>query len=147
CLRRHTWSELDPPGLAAMVAALVYEPRRDDGPVDPRRLPGGNFVSALDQTKRLHRKLSELEASHQLPSSGEISAQLALAVHRWASGHHLDDILEGDDLQVGDFVRWCKQVIDVLDQIITVGVGPIQSTAMTARGLVFRGIVALSSVA
>ena len=147
CLRRHTWSELDPPGLAAMVAALVYEPRRDDGPVDPRHLPGGEFVSALDQTKRLHRKLSELEAAHQLPSRGEISPQLALAVHRWASGHHLDDILEGDDLQVGDFVRWCKQVIDVLDQIITVGVGPIQSTAITARGLVFRGIVALSSVA
>ena len=147
CLRRQAWSELSPSELAAMVAALVYEPRRDDGPVDPRFLPGGNFPGALDHTRRLHRKLTEVEMKHQLPVSSELSPQLALAVYRWAQGHHLDDILEGDEVQVGDFVRWCKQIIDVLDQIITVGVGPIHNTALEARALVFRGIVALSSVA
>ena len=147
CLRRQAWSELSPSELAAMVAALVYEPRRDDGPVDSRFLPGGNFPGALDHTRRLHRKLTEVEMKHQLPASSELSPQLALAVYRWAQGHHLDDILEGDEVQVGDFVRWCKQIIDVLDQIITVGVGPIHNTALEARALVFRGIVALSSVA
>ena len=147
CLRRQAWRDVDAPELAAIVATLVYEPRRDDGPVDPRFLPGGNYPSALDHTRRLHRKLSEVEQAHQLPSTSELSPQLALAVHRWALGHHLDDILEGDDIQVGDFVRWCKQIIDVLDQIITVGVGPVHATALEARALVFRGIVALSSVA
>ncbi|MDP4972171.1 MAG: RNA helicase, partial [Pontimonas sp.] len=147
CLRRQAWSDLSASELAAMVAALVYEPRRDDGPVDPRFLPGGNFPGALDHTRRLHRKLTEVEMKHQLPVSSELSPQLALAVYRWAQGHHLDDILEGDEVQVGDFVRWCKQIVDVLDQIITVGVGPIHHTALEARALVFRGIVALSSVA
>jgi ATP-dependent RNA helicase HelY len=147
CLRRQAWGDLNASELAAMVAALVYEPRRDDGPVDPRFLPGGNFPGALDHTRRLHRKLTEVEIKHQLPVSSELSPQLALAVYRWAQGHHLDDILEGDEVQVGDFVRWCKQIVDVLDQIITVGVGPIHHTALEARALVFRGIVALSSVA
>jgi ATP-dependent RNA helicase HelY len=146
CLRRQAWTDLDAPELAAMVATLVYEPRRDDGPLDPRLLPGGAYPGALDHTRRLHRKLSELEQAHQLPVSTELSPHLALAVHRWATGHHLDDILEGDDVQVGDFVRWCKQIVDVLDQIITVGVGPVHHTAFEARALVFRGIVALSSV-
>jgi ATP-dependent RNA helicase HelY len=147
CLRRQAWTDLDAPELAAMVATLVYEPRRDDGAVDPRFLPGGEFPGALDHTRRLHTKLSELELRHQLPVSSQLSPHLALAVHRWAKGHHLDDILEGDEVQVGDFVRWCKQIVDVLDQIITVGVGPVQHTALEARALVFRGIVALSSVA
>jgi ATP-dependent RNA helicase HelY len=147
CLRRQTWRDLDAPELAAMVATIVYEPRRDDGPVDPRFLPAGNFVSALDQTRRLHRKLSDIEQAHQLPVTSELSPQLAMPVYRWAKGHHLDDILEGDDIQPGDFVRWSKQIIDVIDQIVTVGVGPVHDTALQARGLVFRGIVALSSVA
>ena len=147
CLRRHAWGDLGAPELAAMVATLVYEPRRDDGPLDPRFLPGGEFPGALDHTRRLHRRLSEVELHHQLPVSPDLSPHLALAVYRWARGHHLDDILEGDEIQVGDFVRWCKQIIDVLDQIITVGVGPIHHTALEARALVFRGIVALSSVA
>jgi ATP-dependent RNA helicase HelY len=147
CLRRQAWMDLDGPELAAMVATLVYEPRRDDGPVDPRFLPGGEFPGALDHTRRLHRKLTEVELRHQLPVSSELSPHLALAVHRWAKGHHLDDILEGDEVHVGDFVRWCKQIVDVLDQVITVGVGPVHHTAREARALVFRGIVALSSVA
>jgi len=146
CLRRQVWNDLSAPELAAIVSVLIYEPRRDDGPVDRRSLPGGNFPSALDLTTRLHRKLAEIEAAHNLPSSSELSPHLALAMTRWAEGQHLDDILEGSDLQVGDFVRWCKQVIDVLDQIMTVGVGPVQTTAKEARASVFRGIVALSSV-
>jgi len=147
CLRRHAWSELDAAELAAMVATIVYEPRRDDGPIDPRFLPGGAFPGALDHTRRLHQRITEVELRHQLPVGSELAPHLALAVYRWAKGHHLDDILEGDEIQVGDFVRWCKQCVDVLDQIITVGVGPLHHTALEARALIFRGIVALSSVA
>jgi len=47
---------------------------------------------------------------------------------------------------VGDFVRLCKQVIDVLDQIEQVDNGPTGSIAREARAAVFRGIVALSSL-
>ncbi len=130
-----------------MVATIVYEPRRDDGPIDPRFLPGGAFPGALDHTRRAPPENHRGGASPSTPGRVGACPHLALAVYRWAKGHHLDDILEGDEIQVGDFVRWCKQCVDVLDQIITVGVGPLHHTALEARALIFRGIVALSSVA
>src|SRR3712207_7468054 len=34
CLRRRVWNELDPASMAAMAAALVYEPRREEGQTD-----------------------------------------------------------------------------------------------------------------
>lgn len=147
CLRRQVWAELNAPELAAMVATLVYEPRRDDGPVHPRDLPGGAFPGALDLTRSLHRKLSDSERENSLTPTPELSAHIAQAVLLWAQGKRLEKVLDRDDLQAGDFVRWCKQIIDSLDHIITIGEGPISRTAEAARSSIFRGIVALSSVA
>lgn len=146
-LRRQLWNDLDAPSLAAMVAAIVYEPRRDDAPLHPRDMPGGAFPDALRATIRAHQKLREIEADHQVTGTSDLAAHLSLAVYRWASGRRLESVLDGHDVQAGDFVRWCKQIIDVLDQIITVGVGPIHEVALDARARVFRGVVAMSSVA
>jgi ATP-dependent RNA helicase HelY len=147
CLRRQVWMDLDAPELAAMVASLVYEPRRDDTPLHPQDLPGGKFPDALKATQRLQTKIRDIEHEHQLSGGNDISAHLALSVYRWASGRRLETVLDGHDIQAGDFVRWCKQIIDVLDQIVTVGVGPLHDVALDARSRVFRGVVALSSVA
>lgn len=147
CLRRQTWNELTPSELAAMVATLVYEPRRDDQPVHPRDMPGGNFTEALRETRRHRHRLAEHERNHDLREGTELSPQLALPLYRWACGERLENVLDHGELTAGDFVRWCKQVIDVLDQIATSGEGPVQRSALAARPLVFRGIVALSSVA
>jgi ATP-dependent RNA helicase HelY len=147
CLRRQVWMDLDAPELAAMVASLVYEPRRDDTPLHPQDLPGGKFPDALKATQRLQTKIRDIEHEHQLTGGNDISAHLALSVYRWASGRRLETVLDGHDIQAGDFVRWCKQIIDVLDQIVTVGVGPLHDVALDARSRVFRGVVALSSVA
>src|SRR5690606_16807655 len=38
CVNRGIWNALDVPGLAAMAAAIVYEPRREEGPMDERNL-------------------------------------------------------------------------------------------------------------
>jgi ATP-dependent RNA helicase HelY len=147
CLRRQVWNSLDAPSLAAMVAAIVYEPRRDDAPLHPRDMPPGNFPEALRSTISLHEKLRNIEAEHHVAGSSDLAAHLSLAVYRWASGRRLESVLDGHDVQAGDFVRWCKQIIDVLDQIITVGVGPIHEVALDARARIFRGVVAMSSVA
>ena len=147
CVRRHAWTDLSPAELAAMVATLVYEPRRDDGPVHPKDLPGGAYRDALDQTRTLHRKLSDIERDHQIIPTPELAPHLALSVLMWAEGKSLEKVLDRDDIQAGDFVRWCKQIIDSLDQIISIGQGALSRTAEEARTAVFRGIVALSSVA
>jgi ATP-dependent RNA helicase HelY len=145
-LRRQLWRDLDPPGLAAMVACLVHEGREDDMPVRRSELPPGAFRSALDETEQLWGRLDSLERSHQLPGSQPLSAQRAGALWEWADGADLSVVIGEDEVAVGDFVRVCKQVIDVLDHIEQVDTGPVGTTAREAKAAVFRGIVALSSL-
>ena len=67
-------------------------------------------------------------------------------MYRWARGGALDAVLREADLQAGDFVRWTKQVIDLLDQISQVGEGKTARTAQQAIEAIRRGVVAYSSV-
>jgi ATP-dependent RNA helicase HelY len=146
-LRQGIWNELDAPSLAAMAASLVFEPRRDEGAPDARNLPRGNFREVFDTTGDLWSKLDDLEREHRLAGSQPLSTGLTLAMHRWASGGSLDDALSIADLAAGDFVRWTKQTIDLLDQLSVVADSPIGAIARKALDSIFRGIVAYSSVA
>ena len=147
CLRRGVWNELDPAGLAAMAASLVYEPRRDEGQLSDRYLPKGAFRPALDKTTDLWSKLDDIERAHKLPGSNPISTGLALAMNRWAQGVSLDQVLQDAELAAGDFVRMTKQTIDLLDQLSVVADGTVGRTARKALDAIRRGIVAYSSVA
>jgi ATP-dependent RNA helicase HelY len=53
-------------------------------------------------------------------------------------------VLSQADLLPGDFIRWTKQIIDMLDQISQVAEPAIASTAKQAVDKVKRGIVAYS---
>ena len=61
-----------------------------------------------------------MEEQHKLPLTGEPELGLVWPMYKWASGRHLQDVLEGTELAAGDFVRWAKQVIDLLDQLAKV---------------------------
>jgi ATP-dependent RNA helicase HelY len=52
----------------------------------------------------------------------------------------------GTELSAGDFVRWCRQVIDLLDQIGGVARGAVGITARSAVGALRRGVVSMGSV-
>jgi ATP-dependent RNA helicase HelY len=144
CLRRGTWNDLDAPSLAAVISALVFEPRREEA--GERNLPRGPFRAAMEATGELWAQLSGLEAEHRLPDSNPPSTGLALATQLWARGGQLDAVLREADLAAGDFVRWMKQAIDLLDQISIVADGPLGRTARSAIDGIRRGIVAYSSV-
>jgi len=146
CLRRQVWSGLSAPELAGMVAALVHEARHDEMPVRPGDLPPGQFAGVLGQTEDQWERLNRLEHAHRLPGSEPLSAARSWAVWRWASGANLHDVIDDDEVAVGDFVRLCKQVIDSLDHIAQVDNGPVGQAASDAKNQVFRGIVALSSL-
>lgn len=147
CIRRDAWAELDAAGLAAMACALVYEPRRDESEISERFLPRGSFRGALKQTQDILDKLQVIEESNRLTVSAPISLGLALPMHRWARGARLDDVLYEADLAAGDFVRWTKQTIDLLDQLQGHSNKKLSTTARQALDLIRRGIVAYSSVA
>ncbi|MBT0995149.1 DEAD/DEAH box helicase [Cellulomonas sp. DKR-3] len=148
CLRRGAWDELDPPGLAAAVSTVLYRSRRDEDaqPHVPGG-PNGRLGVAIDATVRAWSELEDLETAHRLETIQPVDLGLVEAVHRWAAGRSLDAVLRGSDLTAGDFVRWCKQVIDVLDQISSAAPHErLRSTAARAVDAVRRGVVAYSSV-
>ncbi|HEY0373703.1 MAG TPA: DEAD/DEAH box helicase [Amnibacterium sp.] len=145
-LRRGVWSGLDAPAAAALATTFVFEARREEGVVNERWLPKGPFRDAWNRLEGLWERLDDLERSHHLPGSTPPSVGLCSAMHRWARGGGLDAVLREADLQAGDFVRWTKQVIDLLDQVSQVADGQVARTARQALEAIRRGIVAYSSV-
>jgi ATP-dependent RNA helicase HelY len=152
CLRSGVWEPLSPAELAAAVSALVYESRREAREAAaPVRLPDGPVREALAATTRLWADLEAAEQAHQLELTREPDLGFAWPAYRWARGESLDRVLStavaaGHELSAGDFVRWCKQLLDLLDQLAAVA-DPGSRVARTAReavAAVRRGVVAYS---
>jgi ATP-dependent RNA helicase HelY len=149
-LRQGLWRGLTPAELAAAVSVLVYEARRDPGA--PPKLPGGAGRTAIEETLRLADDLSALERDHRLSALRQPDAGFAWAAFRWASGHRLEPVLTESELAAGDFVRWCKQLIDLLGQVATAaatsggaGDDAVAAAARTAIGALRRGVVAVTA--
>ncbi len=64
----------------------------------------------------------------------------------WAEGKPLEDVLEETEMAPGDFVRNCKQLIDLLHQIEDVAEGETASQFRAARASVMHGVVAYTGV-
>lgn len=149
CLRHGVWKGLKPEELAAVVSSLVYEARRD-GPVEAR-LPQGAVSDAMLKTVRLWAEIEDDERRHKLERiTRQPDPGFAWPVYRWARGESLEKVLSaaeagGNELGAGDFVRWCRQVIDLLDQIRDV-VGredPVGAAAAKAVDALRHGVVAM----
>ena len=96
---------------------------------------------------RAWSELDDLEAAHKVETTQPLDTGLVEAVHRWAAGRSLDAVLKGNELSAGDFVRWCKQVIDVLDQVSQAAPQErVRATARKAVDALRHGVVAYSSV-
>lgn len=115
-LREDAFAGLDTAGLAAMCCVLSYEPRRDDE--GEARLPGGApFAQAYDRVLEIWERLDDLADRHRLQRTEMPHTGLAAVMHGWSSGQKLEVLLESAGIGAGDFVRWAKQTIDLLDQI------------------------------
>ena len=145
CLRAGLWDGLTAPELAAACSVLVYESRRPDFAEEsaPRIPPGIRDV--LESTTRLWGDLEVRERRAGLPVTRQPDAAFAWAAHRWAGGGTLRSVLQGSDLTAGDFVRWCKQLIDFLGQLAgACGDPELASTARAAVDLLRRGVVTVT---
>ncbi|MEU3601815.1 DEAD/DEAH box helicase [Streptomyces sp. NPDC006798] len=153
CLRDDVWDGLSPAELAACASALVYESRQSDDAVPPK-VPAGAAKAALGEMVRIWGRLDALEEDfkiHQAEGVGQREPDLgfAWAAYQWASGKSLDEVLRETEMPAGDFVRWSKQVIDVLGQIAAAAPADRGTVAKHARKAVdglLRGVVAYSSV-
>jgi ATP-dependent RNA helicase HelY len=142
CLRTGAWARLDPPSLAAAVSALVHEPRHDDADPSPR-MPSEEVAEAIREMSVLWSQITDREADAALPQTGAPDGGMAWMVHRWASGQSLDLVLRGGEMAAGDFVRRCKQLVDLLGQVGDAAPTPqLRTAARRAVDAVLRGVVA-----
>ncbi len=141
---------LDPAELAAMMSCFTYERRGPDAnsPMPQPVWPTSRVAQRFRSLDHLWRDLHGIEDNAGLPATRRPDAGLTDAMHAWAAGDSLADILDEDDeLTGGDFVRHVKQVVDLLRQLADAAPDPAtRSAASSAAGACFRGVVAASSV-
>ena len=155
CLRRGLWKGLAPAELAAVLSAMVFESRGSDGPtpVHAIEMPTPAVRRALAETRRLSDSLRSDEQRLRLAPSRQPDEGFVPAVHRWATTGNLAAALavsdvagNGSPLPAGDFVRWCRQVLDLLDQVRNAAPeSSVRTAAKRAIDDIRRGVVAVDS--
>ncbi|OFN35448.1 RNA helicase [Corynebacterium sp. HMSC072A04] len=149
CLKRGIWNDLDPAELAGVASLCVFENRKTT-----RGEPGAAtdaMANAMDATWRIYSELVADEKRHNLPQTREPEPSFALAIHQWTAGAPLAYCMgaaneSGAELTPGDFVRWCRQVIDLLQQVAKTGYeDEIRRNARRAIDAIQRGVVAIGA--
>lgn len=149
-LRQGLWRGLGPAELAAVVSILVYESRQEGGYLGASG-PTAPIRRAVDATIGVWSQLRADESRHRLSPTREPDLGFVTGVYTWARGDDLADALlasgdRGNPLSAGDFVRWCRQVIDLLDQIhSTADDVEVAATASKAVRAIRRGVVAVDA--
>ncbi|MDN3904536.1 DEAD/DEAH box helicase [Arthrobacter sp. YD2] len=146
-LEQGAFDDLDAAELACLATALVYQAKREERGLRPK-MPSISLEVAVDTVIRQWSELTDMEEASRLPETGEPELGLVWPMYKWVKGKHLQVALNGTELAAGDFVRWAKQVIDLLDQLAKVPDLPpgMRRRFLDAIALVRRGVVAYSNV-
>ncbi|MEN3613019.1 DEAD/DEAH box helicase [Plantactinospora sp. ZYX-F-223] len=147
CLRRGVWDGLSPAELASAVSVVVYEARRD---TDERAsVPRGPVSDAVGETLKIWAELESDEAARGLEVTREPDLGFVWPVYRWARGEALAKVLASGhnldgDMPAGDFVRWARQVVDLLGQVADSAGASVElrGTARQAMATINRGVLA-----
>ncbi|MDF3340415.1 RNA helicase [Mycolicibacterium septicum] len=152
CLRAGLWDGLQPAELAGVLSAVLFESRGDTaGGVLGVDIPTEGLRRALGKTRRVSADLRGDEQRHRLAPSREPDEGFVTAVYRWATTGDLAAALAASDvngsgLSAGDFVRWCRQVLDLLDQVRNAAPATaLRNSAKRAVNDVRRGVVAVDA--
>jgi len=151
CVRDGVFEGLTPPELAGALSVVLYEARRE---ADERiTLPRGPVTEAVDRIQATWAALEADEADRGLELTREPDTGFVWPIYRWARGEPLSKVLASaqgldGDLPAGDFVRWARQVVDLLGQLAeAVGAhSPVRETARAAMAAINRGILAYTNV-
>jgi ATP-dependent RNA helicase HelY len=154
CLRSGTWDGLESAELAAVVSAVLFESRGDTPGATPTvDVTSAAVRRAYGQTRRLWTDIRADEQRHRVSPSREPDPGFMAAIHRWATSGDLASALAASDatgtgspLSAGDFVRWCRQVLDMLDQVRNAAPTPaLRACAKRTINDIRRGVVAVDA--
>ena len=105
-------------------------------------MPSVEVAEALGEMGAIWGEVQSLKSQHNLDGDRELDGGIAWMVHRWTSGRQLEEVLRDGGMAAGDFVRRCKQVIDLLGQIAQAADPELARTARRASDAMLRGVVA-----
>ncbi|MEO8291842.1 MAG: DEAD/DEAH box helicase [Actinomycetota bacterium] len=135
---------LEPAEVASLVSTLVYE-SRERAPA-PGALPTAESGHRYRRLQEIWRHIRATEDEHQVQLCRELDNGFATPVFHWAEGKPLEDVLAETEMAPGDFVRNCKQLIDLLRQIQDVAEPGTAELVGRARDAVLRGVVAYTGL-
>jgi ATP-dependent RNA helicase HelY len=147
CLRRSVWEGLAPEELAGAVSMVLYESRRE-GDERPS-VPKGATQDAVEACTKLWAEIESDEAGHGVALTREPDPGFVWPMYRWARGEPLAKVLASghnldNDMPAGDFVRWARQVLDLLGQIreAPAASAGVRDSARKAITAINRGVLA-----
>ena len=158
CLRTGVFEDLSASELAGALSACVYEPRLSAQSIGLPVAPGSRLGQCLRAQLGVSHRIHDLESLARIEASSGAEPALAGSVQAWCDGAQLADILDATELTAGDFVRWCKQLLDVIGQIASLSpppdASPEQARAVTSLSMraaeasldLNRGVVSWSAV-
>jgi ATP-dependent RNA helicase HelY len=151
CLRGGVWDGLGPAELAAVVSTVVYEARREGE--DRAGAPRGAVSDSTGEMLRVWERIEREESHLDLSLTRELDFGFVWPVYRWARGEPLQKVLSSahavdGEMPAGDFVRWTRQVIDLLGQVSQATAGqPLGRVAQQAIEALNRGVVGYTGIA
>lgn len=145
-LQEGVFDNLNADELVGVCAAIVYESRKDS--VTSKRVPylTEKLGDSLESLLELSADVAEAESRYGLNVTKRPSLEFVKPAFAWASGDSLDVVLQDLELSPGDFVRWCRQLIDLLGQIAHTSHSPeLANIANTASDQMQHGVVTYTS--
>lgn len=113
-LARGWFDGLSAPEAAGLVTLFTYEPRAQEDVPD---WPTSRLRDRAGRIADLAATLADQERAAGLPQTRPPAAGFAPIAYRWAAGAGLDDLFGEEGTEMGDFVRNCRQLIDLLRQV------------------------------
>jgi ATP-dependent RNA helicase HelY len=135
-------SDLSGAETASLVSSLLYE--RRERFAKQTGMPNKRTVDRYLELLALWEQVRRTEDRHQVELCRELDPGFAVTVFDWAEGKNLESVLQGSAMTPGDFIRNCKQLIDLLRQMQDVA--PDLAQLGEAREAVNRGVVAYTGV-
>ncbi len=130
---------LSAPEFAAVVSMFTFEPRKSDG---EGAILVGTVAERFEQIVKVWENVSSTEERRRVPMSRMPDSGFAPLAYGWVSGASLDDLFGDDGFAAGDFVRNCRQLLDLMRQIRD-GFPSLAPVAAAAINSTDRGIVAV----
>ena len=140
-IRRGVFNELAPRELVAVISCLVFESRIEE----EFQIPKGATTAALQKLSKIWAELNEQEIEHRIETSKAPDFGFCTISYRWAAGNSLTNVLKNTELNVGDFVRNMKQIVDLLRQLGLI-VPELKEICDRALNLIDRGVVAFATI-